>query len=124
MLSLAVFLSAFILFFILSPGVLLRLPPKGHKFTVAIVHAIVFSVLFSLVLMVVQKVVVKEGLQKTECRADSKDTSKNVFDDINHKYVPYGSLPNGANCVGPQGSCYHNVCGSKKCNPSTGKCIN
>ena len=46
--QLSIFLSAFILFFILSPGVLLRLPPKGDKFTVAFVHAIVFSILFGI----------------------------------------------------------------------------
>ena len=33
-----------ILFFILSPGVLLRIPKNGSKFVVAGVHAIVFGV--------------------------------------------------------------------------------
>lgn len=33
-----------LLFFVLTPGVLLSLPPKGDKFTVAAVHAIVFAV--------------------------------------------------------------------------------
>jgi hypothetical protein len=33
-----------ILFFVLSPGVLLRLPKNGSKFTVAGVHALVFGV--------------------------------------------------------------------------------
>lgn len=33
-----------ILFFVLSPGVLLRLPKNGSKFTVAGVHAFVFGV--------------------------------------------------------------------------------
>jgi phosphotransferase system glucose/maltose/N-acetylglucosamine-specific IIC component len=35
-----------ILFFILTPSILLRLPPKGSKYTVAAVHALVFAVLF------------------------------------------------------------------------------
>uniref|UniRef100_A0A6C0EEC6 Uncharacterized protein n=1 Tax=viral metagenome TaxID=1070528 RepID=A0A6C0EEC6_9ZZZZ len=35
-----------ILFFILTPSVLLRLPPKGNKYTVALVHAIVFAIIF------------------------------------------------------------------------------
>ena len=34
-----------ILFFLLTPGILLSLPPKGGKFLVAAVHAIVFAVL-------------------------------------------------------------------------------
>ena len=35
-----------ILFFVLSPGVLLRLPKNGSKFTVAGVHALVFGLIF------------------------------------------------------------------------------
>lgn len=35
-----------LLFFILVPGILLRLPPKGKLITVAIVHAIVFALIF------------------------------------------------------------------------------
>ena len=35
-----------ILFFILTPTILLRLPPKGNKYTVALVHAIVFAIIF------------------------------------------------------------------------------
>ena len=34
-----------ILFFLLSPGILLRLPQNGSKMTVAAVHAVVFGVL-------------------------------------------------------------------------------
>jgi len=35
-----------LLFFILTPGIILSLPPKGSKFTVAFVHAIVFAAVF------------------------------------------------------------------------------
>jgi len=44
--SLIVSLYAAILFFILTPGVLLSLPKGGSKFTVAAVHALVFALLF------------------------------------------------------------------------------
>ena len=33
-----------LLFFVLVPNVVLRLPPNGGKFTVAAVHALVFAV--------------------------------------------------------------------------------
>ena len=36
----------FLLFFILTPGILLRLPPKGSKVTVALVHAGVFALVY------------------------------------------------------------------------------
>ena len=35
-----------LLFFILTPAVLIRLPPKGSKYTVAAFHAIVFGLIF------------------------------------------------------------------------------
>ena len=44
--SLIVSIYAAILFFLLTPAILVRLPPGGSKFTVAAVHAIVFALLF------------------------------------------------------------------------------
>ena len=35
-----------LLFLILTPGILLRLPPGGSKLTVAITHAIVFALAY------------------------------------------------------------------------------
>jgi hypothetical protein len=35
-----------LLFFVLSPGILLSLPPKGSKMMVAATHAIVFALIF------------------------------------------------------------------------------
>jgi hypothetical protein len=37
-----------ILFFVLTPGIVLSLPPKGSKIVVAATHAIVFAVVYSL----------------------------------------------------------------------------
>ena len=34
-----------ILFFLLSPGILVRLPPGGDKYSVALVHALVFGLI-------------------------------------------------------------------------------
>ena len=44
--SLVVSIYAAILFFLLTPAILVRLPPGGSKWTVAAVHAIVFAILF------------------------------------------------------------------------------
>lgn len=35
-----------VLFFVLTPGILLRLPPGGSKITVAITHAVVFALVY------------------------------------------------------------------------------
>jgi hypothetical protein len=37
-----------LLFFVLTPGILITLPPKGSKVVVAVTHAIVFALLFHL----------------------------------------------------------------------------
>lgn len=37
-----------VLFFLLTPGVLLRLPPNANKITVAATHAIVFGIVWQL----------------------------------------------------------------------------
>jgi len=42
------FIYAFLLFFVLTPGILLSLPPKSGKVTVAITHALVFALIWSL----------------------------------------------------------------------------
>jgi len=44
--GIVVSIYAAILFFLLTPAILVRLPPSGSKWTVAAVHAIVFAVLF------------------------------------------------------------------------------
>jgi hypothetical protein len=44
--SILVSLYTAILFFILTPGILLSLPKGGSKMTVAAVHAVVFALIF------------------------------------------------------------------------------
>jgi len=46
MFHLGMFLFSAVLFFALTPGVLVSLPPKGKKYTVAAVHALVFAVVW------------------------------------------------------------------------------
>ena len=41
------FVYAFLLFFVLTPGVLLSLPPKSGKMTVALTHALVFALIWT-----------------------------------------------------------------------------
>jgi len=42
------FIYIFLLFVLLTPGILLSLPPKGSKWTVAIVHGLVFALVWCL----------------------------------------------------------------------------
>lgn len=44
--NIIVSLYAALLFFLLTPSILLRLPPNGSKWTVAAVHGLVFAVVF------------------------------------------------------------------------------
>jgi hypothetical protein len=49
------FLYAALLFFVLTPGILLTLPPKGKKMTVAAVHAVVFALIFTITHKIIMK---------------------------------------------------------------------
>lgn len=42
------FIISAVLFFILTPGILLSLPPGGSKMVVALTHAVVFGLVFTL----------------------------------------------------------------------------
>ena len=42
------FIYIVVLFVLLTPGILLRLPPGGSKLTVAVVHGIVFALVTQL----------------------------------------------------------------------------
>ena len=44
--NVVMFVYAFLLFFILTPGILLSLPPKGSKMIVALTHALVFALVW------------------------------------------------------------------------------
>lgn len=50
-----------ILFFLLTPGILLSLPSKGGKFTVAAVHAVVFAIVWHFTHRFVWKMSLHEG---------------------------------------------------------------
>lgn len=69
--SVLVSLYTAILFFVLVPGVLLTLPRKGSKLTVAAVHAIVFGLIFHFTCKLVWRIGVSlEGFD------DSKGSSQ------------------------------------------------
>ena len=42
------FISSAVLFFLLTPGIILSLPPGGSKITVALTHAVVFGIVCTL----------------------------------------------------------------------------
>jgi hypothetical protein len=51
----AVTIYSAILFFILTPNILVRLPPKSSKFVVAATHAVIFAVIFHFTCKIVWK---------------------------------------------------------------------
>ena len=46
--NLIMFIVSAVLFFILTPGIILSLPPGGSKTVVALTHAIVFGLVWTL----------------------------------------------------------------------------
>ena len=54
-----------LLFVLLTPGVLIKLPPKGSLLTVAIVHGLVFALVFHLTCRAVYKMSVEGFIATT-----------------------------------------------------------
>ena len=55
MLNLAMLVYVAVLFYVLTPGILVSLPSRGSKMVVAATHAIVFAVVFKLTYKAVWK---------------------------------------------------------------------
>ena len=53
--SIAAPIVVFVLFYLLTPGILLRLPPNSSKHVVAITHAVVFTIVFNIIYYVAYK---------------------------------------------------------------------
>jgi hypothetical protein len=53
---------AAILFFVLTPGILVSLPPKGSKMTVAAVHAIIFALIMQFTCKMVWRTSMRLGM--------------------------------------------------------------
>ena len=59
------FVYVFLLFFVLTPGVLITLPPKASKMVVAAVHAVVFAIVWALTHKLVWHAMKHEGMKGT-----------------------------------------------------------
>jgi hypothetical protein len=75
------------LFFVLTPGVLVTLPPKSGKLTVAVTHALVFAVVYQLTHKMVAEAL--EGFQNTHylpkgrnCKSERQCISKKCINNI------------------------------------------
>jgi uncharacterized membrane protein len=53
--EIVMFVYSFLLFFVLTPGILLSLPPKGSKIVVALTHAFVFALVLYLTCKIVMR---------------------------------------------------------------------
>ena len=61
--NIATLLYVVVLFVVLTPGILLRLPPKGSPLVVAIVHGAVFAIVLYLTHRTVHRLSVRAGLE-------------------------------------------------------------
>lgn len=71
--SLLVSLYAALLFFLLTPAILVSLPPKGSKYIVAAVHALIFALIFHFTHKLVWRMGVRmEGFTKKDNKEDEE----------------------------------------------------
>jgi len=104
------------LFFVLTPGVLVSLPPKGSKLVVAVTHAVVFAVVYQLTNGIVSQAL--EGFATSPLPNGSACTKGNQCKSGRCSWSTTkceNKLPNGATCDNP-GDCISMSC---IINPST-----
>ena len=75
---------AVVLFFVLSPSVLVRLPSKGDKYVVAGTHALVFGILFYFINSLVVFEGMSENKRRTDKRAALEQSEKEKANDRNN----------------------------------------
>jgi hypothetical protein len=73
MMNWAVTFYAAILFFVLTPSILVRLPPNGSKFTVAAFHALVFALVFHFTHKMVWQMSMGMGMPNVPMRKEGMD---------------------------------------------------
>jgi hypothetical protein len=84
--SLLVSLYAAILFFVLVPGVLLSIPRRGSKLTVAAVHALVFGLVYHFTHKLVWRLGVSlEGFEALEISAPKESMKEDMEHDKDEK---------------------------------------
>ena len=84
--SLIVSLYAAILFFVLVPGVLLSLPPKGSKYVIAAVHALVFGLIYHFTHKLVWRLGVSlEGFEAPDISAPKESMKDNMEEEKEKK---------------------------------------
>jgi amino acid permease len=64
--SIIMFIYVFVLFFVLTPGVLVTLPPKSSKMVVALFHALVFAIVWALTHKLVWRASRMEGMEQLD----------------------------------------------------------
>ena len=74
--NIVTFVYAFILFFVLTPGILLSLPPKGSKIVVALTHAFVFALVWSFTFKIVKRSL--KGLFEGMAPGDNMESTSTV----------------------------------------------
>ena len=90
------FLVTFVLFFLLTPGVLITLPPKGSKLVVGLVHAVVYAIVWSLFVWLLQSTKKSEPehdtkeievtIEKGECKHEKEEPKEHKEEE--HKEEP------------------------------------
>ena len=84
-----------VLFFLLTPGILLSLPKKGSKYTVAATHAVVFVVVAYLLKRIFRSLENMEDMENTENteNTDNTQNTQNTNEGFQEKESKMGKAP-------------------------------
>lgn len=87
MMNWAVTVYAAILFFVLTPSILVRLPPNGSKFTVAAFHALVFALVFHFTHKMVWQMSMGMGMPNVPRRKEGMDMPADMLSEEDKKKI-------------------------------------
>jgi len=101
-------LALVLVFFILTPGIFVRLPIKGGIYKIAAIHAVLFGVICFIVVKLFG--VLREGLTPSQCRPNVPTANANANCNAGNSSDP---IVNGAISTTTTGAC--NSGKSKRC---------
>ena len=94
-----------VLFVLLTPSILFRIPKKGNKLMVAFVHGVIFAIIYSLTHKMFQKMYDKENFRlysDSNCINMRVGPLKNNIPDTDSGPIYYKAVKNNNQCTGAE----------------------
>ena len=99
------FVYTIILFVLLTPSILFKLPKKGNKWTIAFVHGVIFAIIYHFTYNFFHKCENKENFRlysDASCNNMRIGPLKNTIPDTNSGPIYFKAIKNNNKCTGAE----------------------